>query len=728
MTPLPPGTELETDLGYGQLFAILLRRRLWIVTVLTSTLLATILITLRTKPTYKSQMQLLVEPNYPARTNLSQTGEETQTSEEDYATQLTLMRSSQFAEKAAQLLKDDYPSLQGSAIEKRLDLSQVVEDKTETRIFEAIYTDTDPLKTQQVLQALQKVYQNYNLQQEKLRLTQGLAVITRQSEAARDRLARVEGDLKQFRTNQNLIDPEQEAQAAAEALNTIEKERQAIQAQYQETQARYQSLRNQLQLSAREALNASRLSQSDRYQSLLNELQKTELALAEQRVQFTDESAPVQELLEQRSRQLQLLQQERQRVAGSASSDSTDESLRRQGQFADIELDLAGKLLETNTQLQSLEARDRVLAETQQQLRAELNRYPNLIAEYNRLQPEVEIQQNTIKQLLETRQNISQELARGGFNWQVVESPQPGRKIAPEPKKNLMLGTVVGLFLGGVAAFAREALDDAVRSSDELKQKVALPLLGIIPQLPQPKTSSRLVTLFSQSPRVELSPLETMYSWQPFRESLDLIYKNIQLLAPPSKLRALLVSSACAGEGKSTLALGLASSAARLHKKVLLIDADLRRPSLHQRLCLPNDRGLSMLLEQQNAPPSPQTVATLDSVVDVLTAGPAAEDPVKLLSSQRMQELMRSFESAYDLVLLDTPPILGLVDVMQTASICDGAVIAARLDRTTQAELNQAIVMLRQFNILGIVANGAKSESVPYRVYANRNGNRQEWN
>lgn len=716
-----PKSEPEQDLGYGQLFAILLRRRWWLSSVLASSLAIAILMTLKTQPTYQSKMQLLVEPNYPAREDLSaETGQNVQTSEEDYATQLALMRSSQFTEKAAALLRSTYPNLEGDEIEENLKLSQVVEESENTRIFEAIYKGNDPLETQKVLQALQKVYQQYNLEQEKLRLTQGLAFINRQSSTAREQLQQVEGALEKFRTNENLIDPEQEATTVAEALNAAVKERQAVQAQYQDVRSRYNALQEQLQLSPQEALRASRLTQSSRYQALLDELQKTELALAQQRVQFTDESAKVQELLEQRQRQLELLQQESRRAMRENVMQQTGEALRQEGQLSEIELNLASKLVETRTELLGLEARDRVLADSEQKLRAELNRFPSLIAEYNRLQPEVEIQQNTIKQLLEARQEVSQELARGGFNWQVVEPPQRGKKIAPEPKKNLMLGAVVGLFLGGVAAFAREALDDAVRSSDELKHKVALPLLGIVPELPQPKANLR--RLFGQPPRTDAFRLQRIYDWPPFRESLDLIYKNIQLLSSPARVRSLLVTSARPEEGKSTLALALALSAARLHKKVLLIDADLRCPSLHERLQLPSDRGLSLLLSDEASSPSVYSFPALDATIDVLTAGPPAGDPVKLLSSRRMLELMKEFERAYDLVLLDTPPILGMVDVLQTASLCDGVVVVGRIDRTTQSELSEAVAMLARFNVLGTIANGSRNYSAHYSSYGDRNG------
>ncbi len=109
-----------------------------------------------------------------------------------------------------------------------------------------------------------------------------------------------------------------------------------------------------------------------------------------------------------------------------------------------------------------------------------------------------------------------------------------------------------------------------------------------------------------------------------------------------------MVTSAIAGEGKSTLALGLALSAARLHQRVLLIDADLRHPNLHQILNLPNEQGLSTLLESDATVPNHTGIQSSGAYIDILTAGPIPTDSANLLSSQRMQELMAKFEDTYD--------------------------------------------------------------------------------
>ncbi|MGF1492541.1 MAG: GumC family protein [Microcoleaceae cyanobacterium] len=714
--------QLEPDLGYGKLLAILLRRWFWVLSVMLGVISFAIFKTLTTAPTYESRMQLLVEPNYPARSTLE--GEqESQTSEQDYATQLNLMRSSQFVEQVLELLQSEYPDLAIVQLEKNLTLSQLQEGDINTRIFEAVYTAGDALKTQKVLETLQQVYQDYSRQQDEQRLNQGLAFLNEGLPVAQKELLGAEGALKQFREKENLINPEEQAQAVTEALNALERQRLETQSQYRSAQSRYQAIRQQLSLGSEEALIASRLSESARYQELLNQLQQTELTLAEKRTVFTDLEPEVQQLLEQRQSLLALLRQEIERVLGGvpAQLQVTPASLLKIGQLSTTDLSLAQRLVEVEAEIDALQTREQSLSANIEELQAELNQFPNLISQYNQLQPEVDTQRLVIEQLLTQQQELSLELVRGGFTWQLVEPPQLGKQVAPSLKTNIALGIVGGLFLGGIAAFLRDALDDRVHTSDELKQQVAFPLLGIIPELPKLRPSP-LPRLGSGQADEVPAIFQSMY-WPPFREAIDLIYKNIRLVSSTTKLNSLLVTSALPKEGKSTLIIGLAFSAARLHQRVLLIDANLRNASLHRQLNLDNHQGLSTVLQgEEEVSYSMKQISLLGSTIDILTAGPVPDDPVQLLSSQRMRQLMARFEEQYDLILLDTASVLGTVDVLETASFSHGLVMVERIDRVTQSDLTQAIAMLNQFNVIGIVANGSNHKGTPSMTLADQNG------
>jgi capsular exopolysaccharide synthesis family protein len=745
-------TVPETDPGYGQLFAILIRRRLWLLGILCLALGIATVKALTAESTYVSSLQLLVEPNYQSKKQDGQEGADKQIVDPniqvDSATQLNLMQGSQLLQKAVDLLRPDYPDLTIKELRKSLSVFQVEGsgDDSKTKIFEATYTANDSVKTQKVLQAVQRVYLNYNREQQRVRLAKGLAFIDEQLPKARLSVTQSEAALEKFRKTQNLIEPDAQTTALTTALNAIQDERRKNQAQYRELQANYNTLQQQVARSPQDALVSSRLSQSTRYQSLLNEIQKTDLALAEQRKRFTDDNPTIQKLLFQRQQQLTLLEKEGQHTVGADSSQLKGESLLREGQLGETDVSLTNKLLELQSSIRGLMAREQTLAEKEQQLRVELERFPSVLADYNRLQPEIKLKRETLDQLEKARQELSLEIARGGFDWQVVEQPLLGEKTGPKKAQIILLGAVAGVMLGGIAAFIRETMDDAVRSSDELKQQVALPVLGITPVLPKAKKSEpRMLLPFAKSQALEpvgnqpiiklpfgkpkvLAPwtVEVLH-WSPSWQSLDLIYKNIQLLNSVSTLRSLMVTSAVAGEGKSTLALGLAISAARLHQRVLLIDADLRNPTLHEKLNLPNDYGLSTLLSSDAPLPIQTSLHSSSAYIDVITSGPISADPANLLSSPRMGELMAEFEQSYDLVLVDAPPVLGLVDSILTASYCGGVLLVARMGQITKTELTQATAMLSKLNLIGVVANGDNSSHNSYAPKSTRGANKENW-
>jgi capsular exopolysaccharide synthesis family protein len=688
--------------------------------ILGTTVLASAVFTLFSKPTYRSSMQLMIESNYRSRKAV--TGTEAPSFadsnvEIDNATQLNLMRSSQLLQRAVAQLEPRYEDIDVDQLKNNLTVSQVLEqkgnDKISTSIFEIVYTDHDRQKTRDVLQAIQQVYQQYNLEQQKLRLTKGLAFINDQIPQVETRVNAAEAALEKFRKKQDLVDPELQSKSLVDALSSLQKDRRSNQAELKDLQARYGALQQQLARSPQQAAVAARLSQSPRYQSLLNEIQKTEIALVQQRSRFTDKVPFVQQVNDQRQKQLSLLQQEVQRILGpqSAAVVQSPNGLVAAGQLGENDLKFASALVESQVNLVAAQARDRSLTANEAQLRAELKRFPTLLAEYNRLQPNVLVNRDTLQQLLKAKQELGLEIARGGFDWQLVEPPQVGKKTGPSWLRNLLLGAVGGLMLGGLAAFLRDAADDAVRTSDDLKKQVAFPLLGLVPEVPLAEMAP-----FHRSPSLAPSMMEVIH-WAPFRESLDLIYKNIQLLTIAHPLKSLVITSALAGEGKSTIALGLAISAARLHQRVLLIDADLRRPGLHKQLELPNEQGLSTLLVSdralsQNAIQPASTYSDLS--ISVLTAGPAPTDPVKLLSSERMRELMILFEQSYDLVIVDSPPALGIVDAMLAASFCDGVLFVGRMGQVSRNEVTQAAAAMSRLNVIGIVANGAQHTSNAY--------------
>ena len=204
----------------------------------------------------------------------------------------------------------------------------------------------------------------------------------------------------------------------------------------------------------------------------------------------------------------------------------------------------------------------------------------------------------------------------------------------------------------------------------------------------------------------------SVYQRNPFSEAFRSLYANIRLLGSESSLQSLTVASAMPGDGKSAVAIFLAQTSAAAGLRVLLVDADLRCPSIHEQLDLPNQKGFSDVLTSDEVSLNDAIVQSkIDENLFVLPAGPVPPDSVKLLSSNRMQYVVEQFKSFFDLVIYDTPPLHGLADGNLVGAQTDGVVMVVRIEKTDRNLLARALeeLKLSGTSILGVVANGVKT-------------------
>ncbi|BAY87313.1 lipopolysaccharide biosynthesis protein [Calothrix parasitica NIES-267] len=718
-----------------QLSTIIYRRRWLILGVASIVMSVATILSVVIKPMRESSMQMLVSSNiyqsvktYNNQDSLNNNFTDSNIEVVDYTAQLQLMRSKKLIQRAVEMLRPTYPDItvediKGKKGEKApLTVTQLQTGtgvrKTPSEVFEVSFKDKNPEKAYQVLDALQQVYQDFNKQQQKQRLSRGLAFVNERLPKIKQQVIESEASLEKFRKRYNIVDPKVESTILLESIAAIRKELDTTTAQLQDIQARYNNLQLKIAASPSNALVSSRLSQSTRYQSLLDEIQKTELALTTERQRFTDNSPTVQKLLQQRQSQLVLLRQEAGRSLGDKVeiANNTSQPLLTKGQLAGVDLKLVEDLVKLQTEALGLRANQQSLVQSERQLRSKLNEYPALIAEYNRLLPEVETNRKTLAQLMEVRQNLALKIAQGGFDWQILEEPELGTKTGSSRLLFLLVGAVTGPVLGIALALILELFNDTIYNPEELSKLTNLRLLGKIPRLSSlSKGRKKLFNLpvaFGNSTYSSFSEAITHF---PSHETLDMAYQNIQILKYPLHCQTLMITSALSGEGKSTSTLGLAVSAAKMHQRVLVIDANLRNPSLHSTLELSNDWGLSLLLLEDKNSKVNDYVQPVHPAIDVLTAGPVPDDTVKLLTSGRMKELLENFTHNYDLVLIDASSILDTVDARILASLCKGIIMVGRIGKIKQSELIQATEILNNLNLVGIIANEASKSQ---RIYA----------
>ena len=262
----------------------------------------------------------------------------------------------------------------------------------------------------------------------------------------------------------------------------------------------------------------------------------------------------------------------------------------------------------------------------------------------------------------------------------VDQASTPARPSKPQVPLYLALGLGFGLFLGCCAALLVDAVDNKLQGTEEI-EALQIPLLGIAPQIEAMKTGSRAILLDSRN------------GDSAFGESVRRLRSDLLISRSGMPPQVLLVSSASPQEGKSTLALNLAASLSQFERRVLLVEADMRRPVLRRRLGLEGADGLSTLLSDREAAGGFYAVPNNPNLY-LLPAGPVPPYPAELIGSQRMHSLVEQWRGEFDFILLDSPPVLPVTDAQLLQEMADATVLLARFGFTTRAALARAYKLL----------------------------------
>ncbi len=312
-------------------------------------------------------------------------------------------------------------------------------------------------------------------------------------------------------------------------------------------------------------------------------------------------------------------------------------------------------------------------------------------------------------------------------NIAVVEPGQiPSEPVDPRPVLDLLLGVGAGLGLGLLSALGLEALDTTIRTGEEAERVSALPVLAAIPQigrrefgrqwkkLPDAERAAQLRSITFNKPRSQAAE-----SYRSLRTSLLLGTDG-----RPAKVLA--ITSSLPAEGKTLTAMNCATVIAQQGASVLLVDADLREPSLHEAFGIPQDPGLSGVVagtcSECDATVRPEAIPNLA----MLASGKPSEYPAEMLASAKMLELIDAWRLEYDPVVIDTPPGSMFTDAVVLGSRADAVLVVARASVTTRQMLRHTCELLQRANVnlVGVVLNGAdlQHQSGYYRSYRGASG------
>jgi succinoglycan biosynthesis transport protein ExoP len=283
----------------------------------------------------------------------------------------------------------------------------------------------------------------------------------------------------------------------------------------------------------------------------------------------------------------------------------------------------------------------------------------------------------------------------------------PDKPHSPNVPLYLALGVAAGLFLGGCGALLAEAVDNKVQGLQEV-EAMKLPVLGILPRF--------------ELTELENGPNSPEFAHSFFGEAIRSLRSTLLISRSSTPPKVILISSGGPREGKSTVSLNFARSLAQFNKKVLIVEADMRRPTLARTLNLNAGSGVSALLADESAQFEPEALPGHPNL-DIIASGPIPPYPAELLGSPRMRSLMEEWRKSYDFVVIDSPPVLPVTDAQLLEELADTTILVARSGKTARLTLQRAYNLLASHakdpdnpNV-GIVLNCVPLRSAAYYGY-----------
>ncbi|PID47495.1 MAG: hypothetical protein CSB47_00495 [Proteobacteria bacterium] len=688
-----PEELLEPSSGLNlKEFINIVARRKWLVTVITLlTLLAVFLITLMVKPVYRATSTIQIERN--AKQIVSGNTFETVESRSDkdfHETQRQLIQSRALARRVInQLGLDTKDSSLGliSSIKKALGLTpdeQNSAERTEALFLENLtvqpvsnsqlvsinYDSTDPKLAADISNAISKTFVRMNLEKRFDTASYSKEFLSENIQQVRQTLEKSEQALNDYARQYGIVQDVDGESTDTHSLKKLSEELVKVERERIEAEALY------LQAKRADPNNPTiiaLLSKDPTLQTMGNELVRK---VAERKARIRQSSTGSNRTIRRLKREIDVL-----RAEISAKSATVVASL-------EAEVDAAKKRQKLIRQ-QLAELKNSAISTQGDSIR------------YNTLKREVESNQILYKELLQQLKQVNVAGSVGTNNISIIDKAGvPYEKYKPKLRTNLAFGLLLGLMLGMGAAFLREFTDDSLKGSDELEKLTGLPVLGLLPNIKQ--SDEQIALLAHTEPR------------SPLAEAIRSLRTSLKFSTQYGAPRTTFITSSTPAEGKSSIALNLATAYAQVGSRVLLIDADLRNPSIHHLLKLDNLEGLTNYLAGAGDAYDVSRPCLIKHL-RVITSGPIPPDPVELLSGQRMTQLLDMAANEFDYVVIDGPPVIGLADALVLSNLADATILVVQARKTRKASLQAALKRLERTsgNIIGTLLSRVDRSSNP---------------
>jgi capsular exopolysaccharide synthesis family protein len=662
----------------GHYLWILKRHRWKLLLFIAICVSATAIISLRLVPVYEATAIVDIDRQLPtAIVGQEATRSTLNDSDQFLATQLKHIQSDSVLRPVVQKYKlreteaDSHNSIaeeQAPVKLKRLKVTRA----PNTYLLLISYRSTDPKLSADVANAIAKSYieHTYNL---RFRASANLSTfMEQQTEELKAKMERSTAALAQFERELNVINPEEKTSILTARLLQLNTEFTNAQGDRVRKQAAAQSLAS----GKMEAALSSH--QGESLRKLVEHLNDAQEKFAQIKIQYGVNHPEYRKGATQVAAIERLLEQTRHDIS----------------QRVDVEY------------AEAL-SRERMLREAVDETKTEFDRLNTRSFEYQQLKREAEADKTLYSELMA---RIREAGINANFQNSSIRLADPARPpinpVFPKVPLNVLLAALFSSLAGIAAVIITDTLDTTVRDPDEVARTLNTTVVGTLPSVKNWRKRLAPVSMAGA-----LTAPEANEDPAGFGESIRTLRNSILLADIDRRVRSMLVTSASPAEGKSTTAAYLAVSHAQQGKRTLLIDGDMRRPSLHRRFGLPGTVGLSNVLlgeiPWRETIINPQGVENLDIVV----AGPPSRRASDLIGS-RLTELLDEASREYDLIILDAPPLLGFAEPLQMALEVDGVLIVARAGETNRKAIGSVVNTLTRLRarVIGIVLNEVKKD------------------
>ncbi|WP_404784016.1 GumC family protein [Altericista sp. CCNU0014] len=576
-------------------------------------------------------------------------------------------------------------------------------------ILQIEFKDRDPKKAAEAVNTLMKVYLQSGVRSSQGEVNTARQFIAAQLPTAKKQVEAAESKLRRFKQTYQILTLKEQVTSAQVRIDGLQKQIADAQAQLANTSAQADVVIAKLGINPQEAVALSSLSQSPEIQDLLAKIQQTQSQLVLSRDRLTASHPTVVSLEGNLEDLKQLFAQKAAKISGSSAAFDPDSLIGK------LRQDLTAQLVGLEASRKGLQQEIATQSENLRSYREQVALLPTLEQQQNELERQLDVAQNSYGTLLKKFQEtqVASNQAQGNVRI-VAEAVVPDRPTTPRKPLYAATGFILGSVLAFLTLYGLESLNKSLRTIEEVRRQLNLPIFGVIPFVgQQPFRLFHSATVENAVPTLYLVDFPDCKASEAYR----LLQSNLQSLGKARPCKVLAITSTLAQEGTSTVAANLAIALAQNGRSAILVEANFQDPIQEYIWAWPADRGLGDILVDQT--PWHTVVQRIFPNLDLIFSGNSGGPAISRLDSPQMAALLADLSDRYDYVILDTAALKTGTDTVRLAQLVDGILLVARpgkIDIDSAVFVQQVLAQMSK-PALGLVLNQVQPIHEPDPYY-----------